>query len=101
MTRHDRQRSPSYRASGQPHSDEPTGYTKRHSGQSWQQARKAALQRADGTCQDCGSASDALQVHHEQPVAEFAHPEAAHRQNNVVAVCGDCHDRRETGGGPR
>lgn len=98
MRRHDRQRSPSYRASGRRLSDEPSGYDRRHSGQSWQQARQQALARADGRCQDCGSATDALQVHHEQPVSEHGNPEAAHRSNNVVAVCGDCHDRREMEG---
>lgn len=101
MSRKYNSRSPSYRASGERHGDRPNGYERRHSGQSWQQTRQKALQRADGACMDCGNSTDALHVHHEQPVTEFGHPEAAHRQNNVVAICGDCHDRRENGGTPR
>lgn len=96
--RHER-RSPSYSASGKRQSDEPSGYERRHSGTDWEQARREAVAQAGGRCQDCG-ASRPLEVHHETPVHEHSSPEKAHRQDNLVALCSGCHNRRERGAGP-
>ena len=89
------ERSPSYRESGRRLSEEPSGYDRRHSGSSWEMTRKIALKRAGGRCQDCGTGDKPLQVHHVEPVHQHDNPDVAHRSQNVVAVCPDCHRRRE------
>jgi 5-methylcytosine-specific restriction endonuclease McrA len=57
----------------------------------WKERRQVALDRAGGFCEDCGT-RDSLEVHHRTYVRK-----GAERPEDLVAVCGDCHDERHRG----
>lgn len=64
-------------------------------GSGWWKVRRAALDRDDYRCQQCGSDRQAIgrnpDVHHIKPVREFSDPEDAHKLDNVVSLCRSCH----------
>lgn len=53
----------------------------------WKQARKLALARCFGICQDCGGTAE--MVHHIKPLREY--PELATAQSNLKPLCNKCH----------
>jgi hypothetical protein len=59
----------------------------------WQTVRKAAIKRADGRCQLC-NASASLDVHH-----RTYERRGCERDNDVIALCRDCHDLFHTAHG--
>ncbi|ELY87731.1 HNH endonuclease [Natrialba hulunbeirensis JCM 10989] len=77
-------------------------------GQKWWAVRRRALERDDYTCQHCGVDADELgrnpDVHHLERVRSFDEPAEAHRLENVVSLCRQCHRHAEEGtisAGPR
>lgn len=65
-----------------------------YEGEKWEEARKAALSRDRGVCQDCGSTAD-LHVHHIEPVSSFNNSIDAHYLDNLVTLCKHCHPKWE------
>lgn len=53
----------------------------------WKRARKLALARCFGICQDCGGMAE--MVHHIKPLREY--PELALVQSNLKPLCNKCH----------
>jgi hypothetical protein len=66
----------------------------KYSGARWRSARAAAISRDDCRCQSCGR-SDALHVHHVEPIREFDNPIDAHYLDNLVTLCKKCHPNWE------
>jgi hypothetical protein len=70
----------------------PTTYR----GKGWLEARAAAVERDDGTCQACGAVvGPSIPVHHIRPYRLFASPEEANALGNLVCLCQSCHMRAE------
>jgi hypothetical protein len=60
-------------------------------GPEWSAAKKKALQRDGGECQECGAGHD-LVVHHIRPILTFkGDTKAANDLRNLVTLCADCH----------
>jgi 5-methylcytosine-specific restriction endonuclease McrA len=57
----------------------------------WKQRRQVALDRAAGFCEDCGARTK-LEVHH-----RTYERRGAERPEDLVAVCGSCHEERHRG----
>jgi 5-methylcytosine-specific restriction endonuclease McrA len=55
----------------------------------WREARRSAMQRANGLCQRCGKT--ARDVHHLLPIRYFARLQDAHFASNLISVCFRCH----------
>lgn len=74
-------------------------------GPSWQKQRKRCLESADYECERCGMGNDkhkeefhqSLHVHHIEKFKKFGleEHEEANRQENLMAVCRDCHYKVE------
>jgi len=74
-------------------------------GPSWQQQRKKCLENAGFVCERCGMSNDehknehdqSLHVHHIKRFKRFGleRHEQANRQENLMAVCRDCHYKVE------
>lgn len=58
-------------------------------GTTWAKANYAAMQRADGICQRCGSKAE--HVHHIIPIRLFEFPDDGNTEDNLIAVCIPCH----------
>lgn len=56
----------------------------------WQKKRQKIMDRADGTCEDCGR-RDATQVHH-----KTYERLGRERMGDLIAVCGGCHIQRHS-----
>ncbi len=58
----------------------------------WRSRRKLVLHRDRYSCQDCGTSGlgVSLEVHHIIPIGDGG----SHDLDNLVALCGECHDRR-------
>lgn len=53
----------------------------------WASARKAALLRAGGRCEVCGTA-ESVEVHHREPVGPNGYkPGCIHHQENLMCLC--------------
>jgi DEAD/DEAH box helicase domain-containing protein len=67
-------------------------------GRNWKAQKKAARERDDFTCQNCGAVEDgrAHDVHHKIPFRAFASFQEANRLENLVTLCRACHRRAET-----
>lgn len=78
------------------------GGSKKYYGPDWKPARKAALVRANYTCQRCGLKKNGLKwklhVHHKIPVRYFSNPNDAHFPSNLVTLCSSCHSKAERKG---
>ena len=72
------------------------GGPKTYRGRGWLAARKLAVERDKGTCQQCGKIiGDSIPVHHIIPFREFATAEEANRVENLVCYCQSCHMKNE------
>lgn len=89
-------------------SDNPRwkGGSIRNYGESWDEAREAALKRDSWLCRSCGRCSDEIEnqieVHHITALREFVHDdgtdfESAHDLDNLVTLCKMCHQQVEWG----
>lgn len=71
--------------------------------QGWRSIRKQAVHRDQHRCQRCGMIepehraefSKDLHVHHITPYREFEDDEEAHRLDNLITLCVDCHIKVE------
>ena len=63
-------------------------------GPSWNRQRRAALERDDHRCCDCG-ATKRLQVHHVRPWVTFETHAEANDLDNLRTLCLSCHKRAE------
>jgi ribosomal protein L37AE/L43A len=75
-------------------------------GPGWSRVRREALERDDHECQHCGKTREEIgrnpDVHHIVPVRAFAAAGGreradAHRLDNVVSLCVDCHRKADFG----
>jgi 5-methylcytosine-specific restriction endonuclease McrA len=70
----------------------------------WWEAREKALERDDYRCQNCGKSADEIgqnpDVHHITPLADFEDPQDAHRLENLIVLCRQCHAAVESGETP-
>ena len=65
-------------------------------GRSWTAARKAAVERDNGTCQQCGKVvGKSIPVHHIKPYRTFPTPEEANSLDNLICLCQSCHMKKE------
>lgn len=67
---------------------------KAYKGSVWNQARKAAIERAGGRCQKCGvsfAKVKKISVHHLTGSHQFACLDDAHTLDNLQAICQSCH----------
>jgi len=72
------------------------GGPKTYRGRSWRNARKEAVKRDGGTCQDCGKyKGNSIPVHHIVPFRDFDSEKEANQLNNLVCLCQPCHMYRE------
>ena len=67
-------------------------------GPDWDLIRNIVLDRDHHTCQSCrkSNPSEALHVHHKQPLRSFSSIEEANHISNLVSLCPRCHQRAET-----
>jgi hypothetical protein len=65
-------------------------YEKFLRGPTWQEIRRKKIESVNGACEDCGSCVG-LQVHH-KTYRNFGGNE---RKSDLVAVCKECHERRD------
>lgn len=72
----------------------PILYRKSNYGANWENVRKWVLERESGQCWECGARGD-LHVHHIENLVWFKTTEAAHRPENLVALCERCHNELE------
>jgi len=67
----------------------------------WLPVKRAALDRDDHRCQQCGKTTAEIgqepDVHHIIPVRDFDDPQDSHTLDNVVALCPRCHGKAERG----
>lgn len=70
----------------------------------WWKIRRKARKRDQYRCQNCGSGSHEIgrnpDVHHIDPVRNFANPKDAHTLDNVITLCRSCHRDVEEGNTP-
>ena len=65
-------------------------------GRGWIAARKLAVERDSGTCQECAKhVGDSIPVHHKVPYREFSTPAEANQISNLVCLCQSCHMKIE------
>lgn len=68
-------------------------------GSEWEKQRRKALERDGHTCQYClthkGDLDSPLHVHHITPLMDFDDPKEADRLENLVTLCGSCHNKWE------
>jgi hypothetical protein len=65
-------------------------------GRGWIAARKLAVERDKGTCQECGKHVGAsISVHHKRPYRDFSTPAEANHVDNLICYCQSCHIRLE------
>lgn len=65
-------------------------------GRSWRKQRLIAVERDNGTCQDCGKeVGKSIPVHHIKPYREFSCEENANHLSNLICLCQSCHMKRE------
>lgn len=72
------------------------GYFQSHAtyGSAWEKVRKWILERDGRVCRKCGS-DDVLHVHHIKKLIWFDSLSEAHRPENLLTLCGDCHRKVE------
>lgn len=67
----------------------------------WWRARRQTLERDDFQCQYCGTRAEQIgrnpDVHHIVPLRKFDTPQEAHRLDNLISLCRQCHRRAEAG----
>jgi predicted HNH restriction endonuclease len=83
-------------------------YYERHSGEKWERAREAVLERDGAVCLSCGitmeqhiqddSRFGGIHVHHIVPVKLFDEPDDAHEMYNLVSLCDKHHREAEIHG---
>jgi DEAD/DEAH box helicase domain-containing protein len=73
-------------------------YSASRYGPTWRKQQRAARERDDFTCQNCGTVEDgrAHDVHHITPFRAFETAEEANRLENLTTLCPTCHRRAET-----
>ena len=68
-------------------------------GSEWDKQRQKALERDNYTCQYCQSHQNeldqSLHVHHITPILDFEDAKRADRLENLVTLCGPCHNKWE------
>ncbi len=66
-------------------------------GSNWDQIRNIVLNRDQNRCQMCkkSNPSEALHVHHKQPLRSFSSIEEANQLSNLISLCPRCHQRAE------
>lgn len=65
-------------------------------GRGWLEQRKKAVERDNGTCQECGKVvGESISVHHIKPYREFSSPDEANRLENLICLCQACHMKHE------
>lgn len=83
---------------GENHPNWVDNYKSSYTGDWWNN-RKKALKRDNYTCQNCGShedeLNDSLDVHHIKPLRKFIDKQKAHKLENLVALCRQCHAKEE------
>lgn len=73
------------------------GGPKTYRGRGWLEARKKAVIRDMGTCQDCGRLiGNSIPVHHIKPFRDFSTAEEANRLENLICYCQSCHMKMES-----
>lgn len=67
----------------------------------WRDKRWDALERDDWTCQECGKElyRDTAEVHHKRPDTGYQKPEDSNRLKNLVSLCVECHQDKESNRG--
>ena len=72
------------------------GGPKTYRGRNWPKSRQEAIDRDNGTCQDCGTyIGPSISVHHIIPFRDFDDSIKANRVENLVCLCQSCHIKRE------
>lgn len=65
-------------------------------GRGWIEARKLAVARDKGVCQECSKyVGDSISVHHKIPYRTFSTPEKANQIENLICYCQSCHMKLE------
>ena len=65
-------------------------------GRSWTNARKKAVIRDGGTCQECSDMiGDSISVHHIKPFRFFDSEKEANHIDNLKCLCQSCHMKQE------
>mgnify|MGYP000545482408 CR=1 FL=1 len=63
-------------------------------GSDWEEVRQWVLERENRECWACGE-SGGLAIHHIEKLVWFETTDEAHRPDNLVALCEDCHSELE------
>jgi hypothetical protein len=92
-----------------PASQRSSKYYKRH-GPGFEEQRLPVLRRYEWQCADCGMTdkehrnrddlwppNGGLHIHHKTASRRFENEENAHIKINLIALCSDCHNKRENG----
>lgn len=69
-------------------------YTGHYKGFNWKEARRSALERANGKCERCGRSLEMVKryaVHHCIPAHCFDDPYESHTVDNLTVFCQSCH----------
>lgn len=65
-------------------------------GRKWLEARQKAVDRDNGTCQNCHKfIGNGIPVHHIKPFREFETEEEANVLDNLICMCQSCHMKHE------
>lgn len=69
---------------------------------SWSRVRKSVLERDNYSCLICDKSKSEIgrnpDVHHIKPVRSFEDPDEAHKSENLICLCPECHSEVESGG---
>jgi len=63
-------------------------------GSAWGRVRDWVIERDGGGCRNCGDSGE-LHVHHIKKLVSFRTTDEAHRPDNLLTLCDDCHDELE------
>lgn len=74
-----------------------TGGETTYRGKNWLKARKLAIERDCGKCQDCHIyIGNSIPVHHIKPFREFSSDIEANHIDNLICYCQSCHMKHES-----
>jgi len=72
------------------------GGNQTYRGRNWKEIRKLAVERDNGTCQDCNTyIGSSIPVHHINPYRNKESVETINQINNLICLCQSCHMKRE------